>query len=148
MTTTDLQTQVVAFFDSYRAAFEQRDAAAIADHFAFPGLVISDAGEITLAPITDRPSWIGRLQQLLGMYRAIEVATAQVLALTVTEISPHLAVAHIRWGLETAAGQRLYDFTGVYTVAQLDGAWRIVALANDEMPHYRECLTRLKAQRS
>ena len=142
----DLNTPVNAFFDSYRAAFEQRNAAAIADHFAYPGLVISDADEITLAPIPNRQEWMGRLEQLLGMYRVIEVATAQIVELKLIEVSPRLVIANVHWALQTAAGDRLYDFTAIYTLGQIEGAFRITALANDEMPHYRMCLTRLKAK--
>lgn len=148
MPSTDLRASINAFFDSYRGAFERQDAAAIADHFAYPGLVTSDAGEITLVPITNRQEWLGKLQQLLGMYRAIAVGTAQVLDLTVIEISPRLAQAHIHWALETSAGERLYDFVAIYTVAQTDGAFHITALAHNEMPQYQACYARLKAQRA
>ena len=143
---TDLNIIINAFFDSYRTAFERRNAAAIADHFAYPGLVTSDADGITLVPIPNRQEWLGKLEQLLAMYRAIDVATAQILDLQVIEVSPRLVMAHIHWALQTAAGARLYDFTAIYTLAQIEGAFHITALAHDEMPHYRACLTRLKAQ--
>jgi len=90
MPTNDLHTHINAFFDSYRTAFEHQDAAAIADHFAYPGHVTSDAGEIALVPITSRQEWIGKAEQLLGMYRAVGVGSARVLDLTVAEISPRL----------------------------------------------------------
>ena len=148
MPTTDLQTQVNAFFDSYRGAFERQDAAAIADHFAYPGLVTSDAGEISLVPITNRQEWIDRLEQLLGMYRAIAVSSARVLDLTLSEISPRLAQAHLHWALHNAAGELLYDFEAIYTVAQSGGAFHITAIAHNEMPRYQACYARLKAQRN
>src|SRR5512147_2862639 len=99
MPTTDLHTTISSFFDSYRTAFEHQDAAAIADHFSYPGHVTSDAGEITLVPITNRQEWIGKLEQLLGMYRAIAVHSARVLDLALSEISPRLVQAHIHWAL-------------------------------------------------
>ncbi len=148
MPTTNLHTTISAFFDSYRTAFERQDAAAIADHFAYPGLVTSDAGEIVLVPITHRQEWIGRLEQLLGMYRAVEVGSARVLDLTVTEISPRLVTAQIHWALHTATGERLYDFEAIYTVAQTDGAFHIVAIAHNELPQYQACFARLKARRA
>jgi hypothetical protein len=148
MPTNDLHSHISAFFDSYRTAFERQDAEAIADHFAYPGLVTSDAGEIALVPITTRQEWIGQLEQLLGMYRAINVGTAHVLDLTVTEISPRLVQARLHWVLQAAAGERLYDFLAIYTVAQTDGAFHITALAHNEMPQYQACYARLKAQRT
>lgn len=148
MPTTELFTSLNAFFDSYRAAFEHQDAAAIADHFSYPGHVTSDAGEIALVPITNRQEWIGKLEQLLGMYRAIEVSSARVLDLTLTEISPRLVTIRIHWALHTAAGERLYDFEAIYTVAQSGGAFHITAIAHNELPQYQACYARLKAQRA
>jgi hypothetical protein len=148
MSTTDSPINISAFFDSYRTAFERRDAAAVADHFAYPGHVTSDTGDIVLVPITDRQEWIGKVEQLLGMYQAIGVDSARVLDLTVTEISPRLIQAHVHWALHTAAGERLYDFEAIYTVANVGGEFHIVAIAHNEMPQYRACYARLKAQRA
>ena len=148
MTTNDLHAQINAFFYSYRTAFEHQDAAAIADHFSYPGHVTSDAGEIALVPIANRQDWIGKLEQLLGMYRAIGVGSARVLDLTLTEISPRLLQAQIHWALQTATGERLYDFEAIYTVAQTGGAFHITALAHNELPQYQACYARLKARRA
>ncbi len=139
---------ISVFFDSYRAAFERQDAAAIADHFAYPGLVTSDMGEIALVPMTNRQEWIGKLEQLLGMYRAIGADSARVLDLTLTEISPRLVTAWIHWALHNAAGERLYDFDAIYTMAQTVGAFHITAIAHNELPRYQACYARLKAQRA
>ena len=147
MTTNDLHAQINAFFYSYRTSFEHQDAAAIADHFSYPGHVTSDTGEIALAPITNRQEWIGKVEQLLGMYRAIGVGSARVLDLVLTEISPRLLQAHIRWALHTAAGEHLYDFEAIYTVAQTAGAFHIAAIAHNEQPQYQACYARLRAQR-
>ncbi len=146
MPTTDLHTTISAFLDSYRTAFEHQDAPAIADHFAYPGLVTSDAGEITLVPITNRQEWISKLEQLLGMYRTIGVGSARALDLTLTEISPRLVTARIHWALHNAAGERLYDFAAIYTLARTAGAFHITAIAHNELPQYQACYARLKAQ--
>ncbi len=148
MPNSTLQSTISAFFDPYRAAFERQDAAAIADHFAYPGHVTSDAGEIVLVPITSRQEWVGKLEQLLGMYRAIGVATAHVLDLMVTHISPRLAQAHVHWALKNAAGERLYDFDAIYTLAYIGEEFHITAIAHAEMLHYQACYARLKAQRA
>lgn len=148
MATIDLHTAISAFFDSYGTAFEREDAAAIADHFAYPGLVTSDAGEITLVPIINRQEWIGRVEQLLGMYRAIGFGFARILELDLTEVSPRLGLAHVHWALHTAAGERLYDFIAVYTVARTAESFHITAMAHNELPKYQACLLRIKAQRA
>ena len=148
MPATDFHAQISAFFDSYRTAFERQDAAAIADHFSYPGHVTSDAGEIVLVPITNRQEWIGKLEQLLGMYRAIAVSSARVLNLVLTEISPRLVQAHLHWALDNAAGERLYDFEAIYTLTQSNDAFHITAIAHNELPRYQACYARLKGQRT
>jgi hypothetical protein len=148
MATTDYHTTISAFFDSYRAAFERQDAAAIADHFAYPGHVTSDAGEIALVPIANRQEWIGKVEQLLDLYRAINLSSAQILDLALTEISSRLIQAQVHWALHDAAGLRLYDFVAIYTLANIDGAFRIAAIAHNELPQYQACLARLNAQRA
>ena len=148
MSTNDFHAQINAFFYSYRTAFEHQDVTTIADHFAYPGHVTSDAGEIVLVPITNRQEWIGKVEQLLVMYRAIEVGTARVLDLTLTEISPRLVQAHLHWALQTAAGERLYDFEAIYTVTRSDDAFHIVAIAHNELPQYQACYARLKMRRT
>jgi hypothetical protein len=148
MSTNDLHAQINACFYSYRTAFERQDATAIADHFSYPGHVTSDAGEIALVPIANRQEWIGKLEQLLGMYRAIGVTTAHCLDLMVIDISPRLLQAQVHWALQNATGERLYDFDAIYTVAHIGEEFHITAIAHDEMPHYQACYARLKAQRA
>ena len=148
MPATDIQANVSAFFDSYRAAFERGDASAVADHFVYPGHVTSDAGKIVLVPITARQEWLGKVEELLGMYQAIQLSSAHVLDLALTEISSRLILAQVHWALHDAAGLRLYDFVAIYTLANIDGAFRIAAIAHNELPQYQACLARLKDQRA
>jgi hypothetical protein len=146
MTSTDAAETIRAFFESYRRAFERFDASAIADHFVFPGHITADSKEIGLTSVTDRPAWIGQLDRLLGMYRAIDVASARVVELMITELSPRLFQAIVHWALDDRAGRRLYDFEAAYTLAEVGDALRITAIAHNEIPRYRECVARLRAE--
>ena len=92
---SETQPSVKGFFESYRAAFERLDALAIADHFAYPSHISSDAGEIVLLPISGKQDWIASIEHLLGMYRAIGFSSARVLDLATTELSPRLAHATV-----------------------------------------------------
>ncbi len=138
---------VNAFMESYRAAFERLDAPAIADHFAYPSHITSDTGEIVLIPVAAKYDWIGKLEQLLGMYRAIGVTSARVLDLAATELSPRLFLAILHWELYDGSGRSLYDFEATYTLAEIDGILRIAAISHNEIPRYRACIARLQAQR-
>lgn len=42
------------------------------------------------------------------------------------------------WELLDRAGARLYTFAATYTLAKIEGALRIAALAHNEIPSYRE----------
>jgi hypothetical protein len=139
---------VDALFDSYRAAFERSDVPAIADHFAFPLHITSDAGKITLRTVATRQDWIGMLQQLVAMYRAIGFSFARALNLVAIELSSHLVQAVVHWALLDSARDTLYDFNAAYRLATIDGVVRITAISHNEMPRYRECLARLQAQRA
>ncbi len=139
---------VSAFFDSYRTAFERFDAPAIAGHFAYPSHVTSDTGTLALSTIASLEEWIGKIERLLGMYRAIGVSSARILDLAPTELSPRLVQAIVHWELHDGAGQLLYDFEAAYTLGEIDGKLRIAAIAHDEIPRYRACLARLRSRRA
>ena len=147
MNTNGSVTSVTGFFESYRIAFERLDASAIADHFAYPSHITSDSGETVLTPVVTKPDWTRQIEQLLAMYRAIGFASARILNLAVTELSPRLVQAVVEWTLQDTTGSLLYSFQAAYTLAKIDDAVRISAIAHNEIPKYRECLARLEAQR-
>lgn len=138
---------VTEFFESYRAAFEAMNAPEIAGFFVFPLHVTSEADEISLICVDTRPDWIRQIEHLLAMYRVIGVTSAKILELSMDGISPHLFEATIHWALYDAAGAILYDFTAMYTLAQIEHTLHITAICHDEIPHYQECLANLEAQR-
>jgi hypothetical protein len=92
--------------------------------------------------VASRDEWVGQIERLLAMYRAIGVHSARALHLSATELSPRLGRAEVHWALSDAAGGLLYDFHATYTLARLGDDWRIAAIAHDEIPRYRACLAR------
>lgn len=148
MTSADSTQGIAAFFDSYRRAFERFDASAIASHFALPAHITADADEIDLTAISDERAWIGQIEEFLDLYRRIQAASAQVLNLAVTELSPRLFQAVVRWALTDRAGHRLYDFQAAYTLARIAARLRITAIAHNEMPRYLQCVARVHAARA
>lgn len=131
------------FFDSYRAAFENFDAAAIADHFGFPLQVTGDAGEIGVTQVASREQWLPVIEGLVGMYRQLRVATAEALAIRPAELTPKLVQATIAWRLIDADGAAIYDFDATYTLADLGKGPRIVAIAHNETPRLQAALASL-----
>lgn len=129
---------VNAFFDSYRMAFDRLDSEDIAKHFTYPMQSTLDTGGAVLAAAAGRSDLRGNLDRLLAMYRAMGFGSARVRRLAVAEISPCIVQATVDWELLDRAGARLYTFAATYTLAKIEGALRIAALAHNEIPSYRE----------
>ena len=134
-----------AFMASYKSAFERFDAPAIGAHFAVPGHAVSEGGEIGILGIADPNLWGTLVGRILGMYRALGVAGADVVEESFVELSPRLGVAVVEWLLRDAAGAELYRFSATYTLVDPGDGFRIVALTNNELPRYLACHARLVA---
>lgn len=137
-----VDAEVQAFFDAYRAAFERRDAAAVAGHFRFPLHVTGDAGEVSVLSIPSVEAWIPQLDRLLAGYAQLDVRTARVLEARITRFSPRLAQAAIRWGLHDSGGRVVYEFDASYTLALTGTALKITAITHNEQLRAREALAR------
>lgn len=128
--------------DAYRAAFEAFDVSAIADLFSYPCQITSDAGEIAVTTVPTRAAWVPQIERLVEAYRTIGVRSAEFLELGTSELTPRLAQATVQWGLVDGDGQRLYDFTASYTLADRGEGLRISAIAHNEVPRLRAILGR------
>ncbi len=125
---------------AYRARFQVYDAAGIADLFTYPCLIMNDAGEVTLTTVPTREAWLPQLERLLAAYQGIGVRSAHVLEQRVTELTPRLAQAVVRWRLIGGEERPLYDFDAAYTLADLGDGLRIAAIARNETPKLRALL--------
>ncbi|HYP23492.1 MAG TPA: hypothetical protein VEV43_07960 [Actinomycetota bacterium] len=137
-----LSDRAAAFFDSYLKAFEAFDPEAIAAHFAYPFHMTSDGDEVGLTAVPDEATWRAEIGRLVSFYGDVGVASARMLDASSTELSPRVEHAAIHWQLQDSAGTDLYDFHGVYTLAEVAGETRIVALAHDEIPRALAFATR------
>lgn len=142
-----MSAAVDAFFESYRAEYEGGDAAAISAYFAFPLHVTSDssddgeaAGEVVLTHVASRAEWEQQIARLLAAYTKVGVGSARIAALETHPLSPRLFQAVLRWVLHNAQGDELYRFDASYTLARVDGALRITALAHNERPRLQALL--------
>jgi hypothetical protein len=142
MTSTDTFARVQALLESYRLAFERFDAAAIAEHFAYPSHMASDGPEVTLISIASRQDCIEAVDKVIAMYRQLGTPSGTIHDLTVIELSPRLARVSLRMEVRGLAAMRLYDFNAIYTVAEINGSWLIVAISHNQIPRLRACLAR------
>jgi ketosteroid isomerase-like protein len=140
MTSSETATGIHALIESYRTAFERLDAAAIADHFVYPCHITGDAEEIALIPMATRQDCIAAVQKVLAMHRQLGAPSGRIHDLSITELSPRLAQASLRMEALDSAARTLYDFESTYTLAKIQGAWRIAAIAHNQIPRLLACL--------
>ena len=105
---------------------------AIADLFSFPCQITGDGGQVSVTIVPTPEELVPLLEWLVSAYRTIGVRSAEILELRVIEVGPPLAQAAVRWRLVAADGNRIYDFSASYTLADLGDGMRIVAIAHNE----------------
>jgi hypothetical protein len=147
MRTSGVTADVRAFFTTYCTAFIRQDAAAIARHFADLVHVSSDMGDDVTVHVSTDVEWRKSIEKLLEMYRAIDVRSAEAIALATDALSPRLVQTRVRWALADSARLPLYEFDAMYTLARHAEKFRIVAIAHNEIPQYRACLARVRPER-
>jgi len=140
---------VEEFFESYRLEYERADASAITSYFAFPLQVVSDTGdyrdamgEIVVMHVPSPDEWTSQIDRLLAAYAKLGIAAARVVESETFELSPRLFQAVLRWELQDSHGDQVYRFDAAYTLARIDGALRITALAHNERPRLQALLAR------
>jgi hypothetical protein len=133
-----------AFIDAYRRTFEMFDVAAIAACYAFPVQVIGEADGVSVVSIPSADRWIPQVERIVGAYRLLAVTGANVTRLDIAQVTPGIVHATVTWSLHTASGDPVYDFTASYTLADLPGGTRIVALAHDETPKLLAAVARAR----
>lgn len=132
-----VDAMVGAFLASYRTAFERRDVAAIAAHFGDAVHVASDTGSGVHLQYVARAEWSGVLERLVSQYRALDLGRADVRVVATAAVSPRLAQARVDWALFSRAGDALYEFAALYTLACEGRSCHIIAIAHDEVARSR-----------
>ena len=135
---------VTAFVDRYRRTFETFDVDAICGAFAFPVQVVGDAGETSIVVVPALEAWRPQIERIVGAYRLLGVVSSGVESLEVTEVTPRIAHATVRWDLRDGAGVTIYGFTASYTLADSPDGPHIVAIAHDETPRLAAAVARAR----
>ncbi len=122
------------FMDRYRAAFLDRDVAALVDFYGYPlQLVASGPGQPTVS-VAGREEWAHTLRRLIGAYRRLRVGAASTGDFHPSGTLPGVWTVRTHWALRSTEGAPIYDFTAVYTVVESTDGLRIVAITHDELP--------------
>ncbi|MDP9205230.1 MAG: hypothetical protein M3P12_07205 [Gemmatimonadota bacterium] len=145
MRSSKITADVRAFFTTYCTAFIRQDAPAIARHFADLVHTASDDGRAVSVRVASGDDWRSTIDRLLEMYRAIDVGSVEATGLATDALSSRLVQARLRWALYDKAVRPLYEFDAMYTLARHSETFRIIAIAHNEIPHYRDCLARVRS---
>jgi hypothetical protein len=136
------QTAVRELLESYLGAFERLDAAAIAEHFAYPSHISSDADDVALLQLSNRQDCLAAVEKVVAMHRELAAPSGSIRDLSITGLSPRLAQASLRMEVNARAGGMLYDFEAFYTLVETPAGWRIAAIAHNQIPRLVACITR------
>ena len=127
--------QVRAFLDGYASAFQRLDRDAVADRYRYPAHVVTYDGGVRLLAVPSREAWTTVIERILEMYRAMGVRGAAIRELRVSDVSPEVALARVRWALH--GDGPLYEFDATYTLALFDGELKIVQVVSEnEQPKF------------
>lgn len=70
-------------------------------------------------PVADGEEWPGVIDSLLGAYKRLGVTDCVPLATEIIEPIDAVAVVRVNWALLQEDSEPVYDFTAVYTLAQV-----------------------------
>jgi uncharacterized protein (TIGR02246 family) len=127
MSERDTGAEIRALFAAYGAAFDDADAEAVTDLFAWPA-TIWQLGEGHV--FEDADDLAENVEALMDVFEeaAIVVTTPDVRDL---RIAGPTAFATVAWRQENAAGEALHEFTCHYMLLEQDGDWRIATVVNE-----------------
>ncbi|MCW0235837.1 MAG: hypothetical protein OJJ21_19725 [Ferrovibrio sp.] len=117
-----MNSELQAFFDSYRAAFDRLDAAAIAAHFAVPGMLIDGAPRVWTRP----EDILANMVALVALYRDGGYAGASCSLAELLLQGADNAVANLVWTVARREGLAPWRFRTGYTLHRFADGWKIV----------------------
>lgn len=106
------------FFDTYSRALIDRDAAAIADHYAVPALIEFPGQRVLVTDASQTESFFA------GAFDQYEGVTEADAAVSVVASTGHSIWADVTWAYQGGAP----DERNMYQLVQTDDGWKIAVL--------------------
>ncbi len=117
-----VREDIALFFDSYRAAFDALDAAAIAGHYSVPS-VLQDANG---AVVWNTPAEVlANMEELVERYRSDGYDHATAESHHVIAIGRDAAFVDVSWTIHRAEGAAPRQFHTAYNLRRVEDGWRI-----------------------
>jgi hypothetical protein len=118
-----MSPEILAFFESYRAAFDALDGEAVARLYAVPSGIASDNG------YQHWPSFEAiraNMVALCALYRENGYAAARFEPRHFIDQGKRFAVADVRWYIERSADQPPWQFDTTYNLIRMQDGWRVL----------------------
>ena len=120
------RNEAQAFFERYRAAFEQLDGDAVAALWHTPSAIAdSRDGHGRVMVWADEPPMRANMHALCAAYREAGFARCEFELLDHLSFSPDHLVVHLRWTLWRTDGALLQRFGTGYQLLRGVGGWRV-----------------------
>ena len=113
--------ELVRFFESYAAAYNEGDAVAVARHISTPSLLI----ERTTIAWSTEAEVVAAMEGLLAFYRRSNFKSARCELGPVAAQGNDNAVVDVLWNIERT-GAASWSFHTGYNLRRIAGEWRIV----------------------
>lgn len=118
-----MPTDILAFFEQYRDAFNRLDGDAIARLYAVPSGIASGSGYVhwpTFEPIREN------MVALCGSYRANGYASAEFEPSAYIPQGAGFAIADLSWSIRRTDGRDPWRFNTTYNLVRTAEGWRVL----------------------
>lgn len=127
MTTTNGEAQIRALFETYGAGFDDADADAVTELFAYPaaiwqfgdGHVFEDADDLA-----------ENVEALMDVFEDAGVVSTRP-RIRELRVVGAAAFATVDWRQEDESGESLHDFTCHYVLVENGENWRVATVVNE-----------------
>ncbi len=124
---SEAKADIQRLFAAYGAGFDDADAQAITDLFAYPA-TIWQLGEGHI--FEDEDDLAENVEALMDVFDEAEIVVT-LPELRDSRIAGPAAFASVAWRQENSAGEPLHEFTCHYMLIRENGAWRIATVVNE-----------------
>jgi ketosteroid isomerase-like protein len=118
-----MPSEIQAFFESYRDAFNRLDGKAVAELYAEPSGIAQD-GEYTHWP--DRKLVVENMEALCRLYRDKGFVRAGFEPHQFIDQGDRFAIADLHWHIDWRDGQAPWHFKTTYNLMRTPEGWRVM----------------------
>jgi uncharacterized protein (TIGR02246 family) len=118
-----MQAEITALFENYQTAFNRLDGEAVADLYAVPSGIASDAGYTHWAT---REPIAKNMVALCEQYRKKGFASAVFQVAAFLPQGENFAIADLAWTILWTDGQGDWHFNTTYNIFRTPDGWRVL----------------------